>query len=349
MEPLSRALGLVALASLAVPAPPPVHAQAPRADGEGRDAAVDLWLGWVAERLLAGESPAYVPEDAAKGRLVLVRSSRRSPGKAKKAIERTCAAFDELLPPPEKPADGARVPVLLDLEDGPSLGSATGFLGKEFPYLAGWARSAGEGVGFVLEDPPTAAWVESVPGLEKEWNPENELVNRLSQLLLLARGGRMPQWLSLGLAWCIELDVCKDIYCFPHRAGFVGKREHKGWAKQLGLMREARGEKPFSIDDIAGWARGTYDDERAAVAWGAATLLARTYGSHLPAVVDELARVRERDGRVTHPDGSWEAVPGYEIPPETQREVLDRVLGFDFFAELARFAAEGPAYVRRRP
>lgn len=318
------------------------------ADGTTPETATDVWLEWTAERLIAGEAPGYVPEDAAKGRVVLLRSSGRSPGKAKKSIEKTCAAFDDALPAPKGSADAAPVPVLLALEDGPSMSSAVAFLGKRYPYLEGWAKGAVEGVGFVLEDPLSAAWLESVPGLEKEWNPENEVVNRLAQLLLVARAGRQPQWLALGLAWCIELDVCKDIYCFPNRTGFVGKREHKGWDKVLVQLRESRGETPFTIDDLAGWTRGTYDDDHAALAWGAATLLAQHFEERLPQVVDELAGVRDRDGRTTHPDGSWEAVPGYEIAPEAQREILDRVLECDFLAELGRFAAEGRAYSRRR-
>ena len=336
----STAATLVALLAVAAPA------VAQEAAGTGPDGAGATWEAWAAERREAGEAPAYVLDPVGRTGVLLVRPSRRSAGRAKKAVERACDAFDELVPPPAQAE--LRTPVLLDLEDGASLGSAAAFLGRRHPYLAGWAAAAGEGVGFVLEDPLVAAWIQEVPGLGKEWSPENELVNRLAQLLLVQRHGRQPQWLALGLAWVVELDVCKDVYCFPHRTGFVGKREHAGWAATLRLLREARGERPFSIDDLAGWPRGTYDDERAALAWGAATLLARHFADSLPALLAELAAVRDRDGRVTHADGSWDPVQGYEVPPETQREVLDRVLGCDFLAELGRFAAQGRAYSRRR-
>jgi len=336
-------LSLLGLAAQAGSATPPPQAKA----APDPNAPAALWQAWLEACAAAGGS-AYATEDVADGRILLVYPKRHGAGRDRHEIERTCKLFDALVPPPAEPPEHPVPAVLVDLEDQEDLGSAARFLGTRFPYLADWAERAGEGVGFVLEHPLVAAWVRTVPGVDKEWRPENELVDRLAQLLLEQRHGREPQWITIGLAWCIELEVCRDIYCFPYRAGFVGKREHKGWTEALAGIAAARGERPFSIDDLAGWPRGVYDDERAAVAWGAATLLVRYYPEALPQVLQELAELRVRDGRVTHPDGSWEAIDGYEVPAPKQLEVLDRALGFEFLPELARFAVQGRSYVHRR-
>ena len=302
------------------------------------------WSPWAEEREAAGS--AYEALAAADSRVLLWHSKRASASKLVRATEKTVRFFDALLPPRPSADPGAvepRAAVLLELDGADALASVTAWLGAHFPHLAGWAAAGGSGLGFVLEDPLAAAWLAQAPELE-EWNPENELVNRLAQLLLLERDGRMPQWLAQGLAWYVELGVCRDVYCFPFRAGFVGKKEHKGWGRALAALIAERGEAGFGMDELAGWARGTYDEERAALAWGAATMLAGSYPGELAAVLSGLATIRDRDGRTLHADGSWEWTSGYEIPAESQRAVLDQALGVDFLAELARFARLGHGY-----
>jgi hypothetical protein len=170
----------------------------------------------------------------------------------------------------------------------------------------------------------------------------------LAQLLLNERHGRLPQWLALGLAWQLESTVCKSVYCFPYRSGFVGKTEHRGWAKELAAMIAARGEEPLAMEQLSGWTRGVWDDAHAALAWGAGAMLADHYDEELPRVLAALAALRDSEGRTTHADGSWEGIGNYEIPPEKQLAILDRELGVDFLVELARFCRLGRNYRRPR-
>ena len=241
------------------------------------------------------------------------------------------------------------MPVLVQLEDPAGLGRIKAHLGAEYPYLAGWAASGERGVGFVLEQPLAAAWPREVPGVEKsEWKPANELTNRLAQALLIQRAGRLPQWLTQGLAWHVELSVRRSIYCFPFRAGFVGKKEHKGWAKPLRALMAERGERPLAMRELTDWPRGTYDDRHAALAWGAGTLLAKYFPDALPGILADFEERTKAGGRITNADGSWEAVPDYEIPADEQLTILDARLEVRFLEELARFARQGRSYVRPR-
>jgi hypothetical protein len=167
---------------------------------------------------------------------------------------------------------------------------------------------------------------------------------RLTRLLTLERFGRLPHWLEMGLAWHVELVVCKDVYCFPFRAGFVSKKEHKSWDARLAAAMKARGERPLDVAELAGWRRGTWDEERGPLAWGAAALLARHFAEELPALLAAYAAERRQHGRLVRADGSWEALPDWEIAAERERELLDATLRVDFAAELTRFARAPRAY-----
>lgn len=299
------------------------------------------------ERWLAAEEGGYEAKPVADGRVLLVTSRRRGAGSLARTIERTLAFVDDLVP--AKGDAATAVPAVFDLEDSDALGRLKAFLGAEYPYLAGWAASGGTGVGFVIEEPLCAAWLHEVPGVKKsEWKPENELTNRLAQALLVQRHGRLPQWLVQGLAWHVELETRRGIYCFPFRAGFVGKREHKGWYDALAASMGERGERPLAMTELTDWPRGTYDDGHAALAWGAGKLIARYFPDALPRILEELEAAYRTGGRVSHPDGSWESVPDYEVPPEEQQAILDAALGTDFLVELGRFARLGRSYVRPR-
>jgi len=298
---------------------------------------------------LAEEGGEYVSTPVLDGRIHLVHARRRSSGALKKGVEKTCRIFDRLLPLDVDADPDAPDPILVQLEDPAALGRLKTFLGREHAYLAGWAESGERGVGFVLEAPLIAGWLREVSGVKKsEWKPQNELTNRLVQALLIQRAGRLPQWLTQGLAWYVELEVKKSIYCFPFRAGFVGKKEHKGWQSALKAMMAESGERAPSMTELAGWPRGSYDDRHAALAWGAVTLLARYFPEALPLVVADFEERVRTGGRITHPDGSWESVPDYEIPPEEQRAILDERLGTSFLGELERFSRLGRSYVRPR-
>ena len=62
-----------------------------------------------------------------------------------------------------------------------------------------------------------------------------------------------------------------------------------------------------------------------------------------------LAAIRDKDGRITHPDGSWESVPNYEIPAQQQLDALQRTVHPQFLAELARYWLEGASFRPAEP
>jgi hypothetical protein len=321
-----------------------------RAQEPAASAGQEPWSGWAAELLLSDDAPStYAPNAVAEGRVVVWCSKRSKASRLTRAAERSLAAFDALVPPStrEKEAPPAHAAVLFELANRESLESLTAYLGKRYESLAGWAPAAARGVGFALEEPLSAGWLLEVPENEV-WSPENELVNRLARLLTLERFGRLPHWLEMGLAWHVELVVCKDVYCFPFRAGFVSKKEHKSWDARLAAAMAARGASPIGVEELSGWARGTWDEQRAPFAWGAAAMLARHYAAELPALLATYAGERRQHGRITHADGSWEALPDYELAPERERELLDAILGVDFAAELTRFARAPRSYRRSR-
>jgi len=239
-----------------------------------------------------------------------------------------------------------RSAVLFELAGPSSFSAVASFLGKKVGRLAGWAAKAPAGTGFLLEDPLAAGWLVSVPKVEV-WEPDNELVNRLARLLTAERFGRQPQWLAQGLAWYVELEVCKDVYCFPFRTGFVSKKEHKSWPRKLAALMAARAEQPIEITELTGWRRNSWDENSATLSWGAVRMLAEHYREELPKVLAAFAELRNTEGRNVAEDGSWSWIPDYEVSAEGSLEVLDRELGVDFMAELKRYARRPNTY--RRP
>ena len=300
-----------------------------------------------------GKSAKYAAHSAVDGRVLVWTSKAGKASKLKKTAERACKFFDKIAALPDAEVmkefrpPVARTAVLFEVDDVKDLGALQEYIGSKVPYLQAWATSGDPGVGFVLEDPLASAWLGKVEK-SKEWNAENELVHRLTQLLLLQRFGRMPQWLAQGLAWYVEFGVCQDIYCFPFRSGFVGRAEHKGWYAELSALMASRAERPLQMPELAEWSRGTYGEKHAGLAWAAGILLAKYYAAELPGVLAEFAHVRHVEGRTTHSDGSWETIPDYEVPTAKQLEILSRRLGVDFEAALDRFCRHPRAYVRPR-
>ena len=313
--------------------------------GEHLDAARTIWEGW---REVAKPEKAYSAAPVAKERVLLWVPKGSSRSKLKKTSEKTVKLFDALFEDaPHVEGATPRTAVLFELVGPKSLEAATGHAAAQVPRLAGWAASARSGTGFVLEEPLAAGWMKSVSGVEV-WSPENELANRLARLLTLERFGRQPHWLAQGLAWHLEIGVCKDVYCFPYRTGFVSKKEHRSWPRMLADQMEARGERPVEMAELAGWRRNSWDAPRAGLAWGAATMLAEHYEDELPRVLAAFAALRVKDGRDVAADGSWTWIPDHEIPAEGQLELLDRELGVDFLTELGRFARKPKRYRRPR-
>ena len=335
------ALALVPLARPATAAEDPYEAAALEA--------MDYWGDWVAEQLLSGDLEArYSPLATSKGRVLLWIPRGAKSSKLKKSSEKALKAFDELFDgAPHVEGCAPRTAVLVPLAGPKSFASVTGYVAKKTPRLAGWAAGAARGTGFLLEEPLVAGWLQDVPEVEI-WSPENELTNRLARLLTLERFGRQPQWLAQGLAWHVELSVCKDVYCFPYRTGFVSKKEHKSWPKQLGDLMQARPERAVELAELSGWRRNTWDETSAALAWGAVTMLAKHYEEELPGVLAAFAAERVAHGRDVAEDGSWTWIADYEIPLERQAALLGEVLGVDFAAELDRYARKPKGYRRPR-
>ena len=294
-------------------------AQLPEGFPERARAAAELW------KPLATQAGYRLDFDT-DARLLL--ATRRTSGKSEAQMRTLLRAetwFDELFP--AGGTDAAPTAAVFVLKDEKAHAEALAFLGKLDPNLASWAAKAGgKELGFVLGQPTCGAFVESAPGL-KEWNPDHELLNRTVQLLLLRRDGTLPHWLAQGLAWEAEQTVFGSIWCYPHRSGFVAKTEHEAWPGQLAAELENEALTVYSVEALAAWRRGTFDAEAARHAWGIAHYLAREKRDVLGDVLADLRALREKDGRTTHADGSWELVPGYEIPAATQAEILKKRCG----------------------
>jgi hypothetical protein len=314
------------------------------------DDALELWADWASAQLRGAvevEAPGSFV-DAADARVLIGYAKGSSASKLRKQSEKAVKVFDRLFEEAEH-VDGCapRTAVLFELAGPRSFASVTGYLAEKQPRLAAWAEAAPRATGFLLEDPLCAGWLREMPGSEV-WSPENELVNRLARLLVVERFGRQPQWLAQGLAWHVELEVCKDVYCFPFREGFVSKKEHRSWPRRLAELTAERGERPIEMSELTGWARNTWNEQSAALAWGAATMLAEHYEEELPRVLAAFAAERVKEGRDVAADGSWTWKPDWELPAERERELLDAELGVDFLAELGRFASRPKGYRRPR-
>ncbi len=309
-----------------------------------------FWEEWTTGRMLEDDlEKKYSLVTVEDERIVICYPRGARTGRLKSASGKTVSAFDKLFPPEEREADAhaRRSAVLFPIAGPKAFASVTGHIGQKVPRLAEWAKAAPRGVGFLLEEPLVAGWLVDVPSSEV-WNPENELVNRLARMLVIERYGRLPYWLSQGFAWELELRVCRDVYCFPFRSGFVSKKEHRSWPSRLTAAMAARGETAITVEALSGWPRNTWNEDLAVLSWGAAAMLAKHYDEELPRVLSAYARLRSEEGRTTEPDGSWQLIPDYEIPAEKELEILNRELGVDFEAELTRFARRPKSYRRPR-
>ncbi|MEM7310136.1 MAG: hypothetical protein AAF682_25900 [Planctomycetota bacterium] len=322
-------------------------------EGDARTALAE-WGPWAEER---GYSLALSDDQRV---LFLHELKGRTLKKRLATIEDTLAFADRLLPLP--PRDEARPrPASAGSwswsNDGPPLESGTIVLFqtraqadtsavldsavREHPYLASFAAGARGLPGFLLQRPLCAAWTNGGPGQE-EWSAENELIHRLSQLLMLRRFGPQPGWISMGFGWFAESELADSIYCFPYREGFVFATEHDGWDTELKRTFKKRDEVPF--DELAGWVRGTYDPEAAQLAWGLVRFLAEHRPEALSPSLEQLRQLRDEKGIVRHGDGTWERVPNFQVSAEDQRAVFESQAGDDVFPELLRFFQKGKGY-----
>ena len=300
---------------------------------------VEVWQAWASRNGYRLE----LSDDADV--LLVVPQKTRNTRRQTSTITRASAAWDSLFGPGEAPE---RTVVVLQLRDGDDYRAALDELARVNPWLSGWARSAAGSLGgFALEEPLVACWVEDTPGRE-EWNPDNELANKLAQLWLLRDFGRQPHWLATGLAWAVEQDATGSIYCFPYRDEFVSVADHGGWSAPLRKEFKRRRKEPLRMDELAAWRRGSWDADAAAKAWGLVQVLAVDRPGVLAPILEELAAIRARDGIVTHSDGSWEIVTDYEVPTDQQAQVFARHAGEDVLADVSNVFRTGVDKKKRK-
>lgn len=203
--------------------------------------------------------------------------------------------------------------------------AALDLLGESFPYLGGWLAEGKDSVGCVLEQPLFAACLESAPGLE-EWSLDNELVHRSAQLIVLRRFQQLPPWLTQGIAWNVEFDLLKGIYCFPWRSEFVSAGEHDSWERELRERFSGRRAELLKAADLTACRRGAFDRGGAIAAFGAVRHLARSSPHALSACAEDLRFLHRKLGREAAPRGG--AVPSdFRLSDEVQRQTLEEHFG----------------------
>ena len=202
-------------------------------------------------------------------------------------------------------------------------------------YLKRWVKEAKDDLGFVLELPLAAAYVLNASGQE-EWNPENELVNRVARLCLLRRFGQQPHWLVQGWAWYAEFAITDAVYCFPNRSEFVSVAEHADWNRDVEQRLKRLGKRPLKLEVVAQWKRGTYEAGASRYAWATVDWTLRRHPGKLALLLDDLRRFREKSSRRDTSDTSWERVRDYEIPVGAQTAIFQARLSNDFLSDMKR-------------
>lgn len=267
-------------------------------------------------------------------------------------IEATLASADALFPmPSERAPEGEErgdwlgaterdsLPVLIELRGPEGLPDLLTHIEESHPYLEQWARGAAGYSGFTLSRPLVGAWVAAGDGLE-EWSPNNELVNRLTRLLLVERYGRQPRWLDLGLAWQAEMSIMDSVYCFPARAGFVHIEEHVDWNRALRRLHKDR-TRAFSLSEVTSMPRGTFSGDAMRRSWGVAEFLVKRHAASIRPLLSDLAEDRLVHGRTYRSDGTWQLIVDYEPSATTQEALLHELIGEGTLDELAEFLREG--------
>ena len=237
------------------------------------------------------------------------------------------------------------LPVLFMLASADAMNVVRAHLAEGNEYLRAWAARAAEN-GFVLGKPLAGAWLVSGPGLE-EYSPKNELVNRLTRLVLLQRYGRLPRWLSEGLAWQAENELLGSVYCFPRRNGFVFCTEHTGWGTVV-QRRFAHAKEGIALPDLA---RIRFDGEFSLTdsqcAWVASEFLVREHPDAIAPLLLALARDRDAHHRRDLGGGRWELIPDYESPLEVQAACFEEGIGPGVWTEVTEFVRKGAKASRR--
>ena len=324
---------------------------------EGALHAYTGWAGWAAKydyRLALSDDQ----------RILLVHHARRIPRSDLELVAATQAMFDDFLPLPDRTDEASAeeaepqdyVPgddwtweweddggpletstgVVLELRNEADQRAVISKLQNDFPYLEGWAQTAINQVGFSLERPLCAAWLEEAAGQE-EWDPEHELINRTTQILTLRRFGQVPFWLLQGIGWAVEWEMRGSLYCFPYRSEFIFEVEHDAWLDLLSDDFEDRKQEPLEITEVSSWRRGKFNASPGRKAFGLVRFLQKYRSDALPAFVERLRLHRDEHDRIDLGDGNWKRIPGYEVPAEDQQQALLEVAGEDVLIEATEY------------
>jgi hypothetical protein len=216
--------------------------------------------------------------------------------------------------------------------------SALAQLAQKHADLAEWCAKAGKDLGFVVENPLMAAYVENASGQE-EWNPEHELLNRLVRLLVLSRFGQLPNWVMHAVAWEAETAFDGSIWVYPYRSEFVFTTEHTAWPLELAHEFQDRAKKPLEIEELTRWTRGTWDGASARHAFGLIHCLAATKRPSLAGVLADLRAHREENNKKSSDDGTWTRNPDWESPPGPQLAILRARCGENVLADVSGWLA----------
>ncbi len=274
------------------------------------------------------DAPAPLPEDPEEPPAGAPKTPSPPPS-AKPA-----AANANHAPSDDEPTLDRRPAVLMLLRNGGEFAKSLAFVVKLEPYLKSWTAEAAKQSGYALERPLCGAMVVNQPDQE-EWNPDNEIVNRCMQTMVLRRFGMQPYWVMQGLGWLAEMRVEKGVFCFPYRTGFVSAYEHTDWDKLLATEFKERTSKPLAIDEFAGWKRGTWDGRAAHMAWGVVDHLASTKPRELSGLLEEFRVRREANSRIEHADGTWVRDRDFELALDDQKRALSAHFGAKVFEEIA--------------
>jgi hypothetical protein len=202
------------------------------------------------------------------------------------------------------------------------------------PYVEPMIEGASELSGFTIPAPLVTAYIETATILE-EYSPPHELVHRLTHMLLVQRGGRVPQWLVSGLAWEAEWDLGKGIWCFPSRNEFVFNVEHTAWQKLARDRAKCLNRKEsFTTEALFALKRERFVREDAILAFGCGAFLARKHPKVIREFIAELSLDRSRGSYHDLGGGRWELNPSYSTSPERQLEILHELLGDDVLSDL---------------
>ena len=301
---------------------------------------VDEWAEWASS---AGYRIDV--DDSARVLHLCLAKFNKSVGREADLVDGTLAAIDDLLgtPAPAPTSAGTvetPVVVLVRLDDADDYVGLLEHVALQRPGDRAFLRAAESLPGVRLWKPSLSAWIEDDLGRE-EWRADNELVHQLATMLVRARYGEVPHWLETGVAWKAELEVCRSIYCFPGRDGFVSVAEHKGWESALKKDLAKRAED-LTAEDFDAWQRSTWDERHAPLAWGMVTFLAEHRPGRLGPILQDLGSYQ--GALVKSVSESANAQERPRTAASVQHQVFQRRAGDDVYAECTRFLRTGSRY-----